>query len=112
MQNLVAYAFVPMVAIYELSFHFERLISRGGQLLPTLGRQLGFNWDFLVVSMNPLWIKCYQTIFILIGVFASKAILTNLYCSHLDSSLTRLSFRHRWPILVLAALYIYLFWAG
>ncbi|MGW8324815.1 MAG: sigma 54-interacting transcriptional regulator, partial [Desulfobacterales bacterium] len=81
MQNLVAYAFVPMVAIFELSFHFERLISRGGQLLPTLGRQLGFNWDFLVVSMNPLWIKCYQTIFILIGVFASKAILTNLYCS-------------------------------
>ena len=110
--NLVAYAFVPMVVIFELSFHFERLISRGGQFFPTLGRQLGFDWDFLMVSMGPWWIKFHQIAFILIGVFASRAVLTNIFRSHLDSSLTRLSFRHQWPILLLAAAYIYLFWAG
>jgi len=65
-----------------------------------------------MVSMNPLWINFYQTVFILVGVFASKAVLTNLFRSHLDSSLTHLSFRHQWPILLLAAVYVYLFWAG
>lgn len=110
--NLVAYALIPLVVIFELSFHFERLISKGGQFFPTLGRQIGFDWDFLMVSMNPLWIKFYQTVFILIGVFASKAVLTNLYRSHLETSSTHLSFRHQWPILLLAAVYMYLFWVG
>ena len=110
--NLVVYALVPMVVIFELSFHFERLIGRGGQLFPSLGRQLGFDLDFLMVSMDPLWIKFYQTAFILIGVFASRAVLTNIFRSHLNSSFTRLSLRHQWPILLLAVVYIYLFWAG
>ncbi len=52
--NLVAYAIVPMVVIFELSFHFERMISRGGQVFPALGRQLGVDWNFLMVSMGPL----------------------------------------------------------
>jgi hypothetical protein len=98
-----------MVVIFELSFHFSRLISRGSQFFPTLGRQIGVNLDFLMVSMGPWWIKFYQTVFILIGVFASNAVLTNLSRSHLDSSLTRLSFRHQWPILLLAAVYICFF---
>ena len=110
--NLFAYVLVPMVVIFELSFHFERLISRGGQFFPTLGRQFGIDLDFLVVSMDPFWVKFYQTVFILIGVFASRAVLKNLFRSHLDASLARLSFRHQWPILLLTAVYIHLFWAG
>jgi hypothetical protein len=110
--NFVAYAFVPMVVFFEVSFQFERLINRGGQFFPTLGRQIGVDLDFLTVSMGPWWIKIYQTAFILIGVFASKAVLKNIFRSHLDSSLKRLSFRHQWPILLVAAVYIYLFWTG
>ena len=110
--NLFAYAIVPMVVIFELSYQIERLISKGGQFFPTLGRQIGVDLNFLMVSMDPLWINFYQTVFILVGVFASKAVLTNLFRSHLDSSLTHLSFRHQWPILLLAAVYVYLFWAG
>ena len=110
--NLVAYALVPMVVIFELGFHFERMISKGGQFFPALGRQFGVDWKFLMVSMGPWWVKFYQIAFILVGVFASKAVLTNLFRSHLDSSLTRLSFRHQWPILLLAGVYIYLLWAG
>jgi polyferredoxin len=110
--NLFAYALVPLVVIFELSFHFERLIHRGSQLLPTLGRQVGVDLGFLMVNMNSFWIKFNQTVFILIGVFASKAVLTNLFRSHMDSSSTHLSFRHQWPILLLAAVYVYLFWAG
>lgn len=110
--NLFAYALVPLVVIFELSFHFERLIHRGSQLLPTLGRQVGVDLGFLMVNMNSFWIKFNQTVFILIGVFASKAVLTNLFRSHMDSSSTHLSFRYQWPILLLAAVYFYLFWAG
>ena len=110
--NLFAYALVPMVVIFELSFHFERLISLGGQFFPTLGRQLGFDWDFLMVSMSPWWIKVHQTAFILVGVLASRAVLKNILRLHKDSSKLRLSFRHQWPILLLAAAYVHLFWAG
>jgi len=110
--NLLAYALVPMVVIFELSFHFERLISRGGQFFPTLGRQLGVDWDFLMVSMSPWWITFHQIAFILVGVFASRAVLKNILRLHEDPSKLRLSFRHQWPLLLLAAVYIYLFWAG
>ena len=110
--NLFAYALVPMVVAFELSFHFERLISRGSQLFPTLGRQIGVDLNFLVVNISSWWIKFYQTAFILIGVFASRAVLKNLFRSHLDSSLTRLPFRHQWPILLFALVSIYLFWAS
>jgi transcriptional regulator with AAA-type ATPase domain len=110
--NLLAYALVPMVVIFELSFHFERLISRGGQFFPTLGRQLGVDWNFLMVSMSPWWIKFHQMVFILVGVFASRAVLKNILRLHEDPSKLRLSFRHQWPLLLLAAVYIYLFWAG
>ena len=107
-QNLVAYAFVPMVVIFELSFHFERLISRGGQFLPALGRQLGVDWDFLMVSMSPWWIKFHQIAFILVGVLASRAVLKNILRLYEDSPKLRLSFRHQWSILLLAGAYIYL----
>ena len=107
-QNLVAYAFVPMVVIFELSFHFERLISRGGQFFPALGRQLGVDWDFLMVSMSPWWIKFHQIAFILVGVFASRAVLKKNLRLHEDSLKLRLSFRHQWSILLLAGAYIYL----
>jgi hypothetical protein len=101
-----------MAVAFELSFQFERLISQGSQLFPTLGRQIGVNLDFLMVSVSPWWIKFHQTAFILIGVFASRAVLKNLFRSHLDSSLTRLSFRQQWPILLLASVSMYLFWAA
>ena len=106
------YALVPLVVIFELSFHFERLISRGGQLFPTLGRQLGFDWDFLVVSTGPWLVKVLQIVFILIGVFASRAVLKGLLGSRQHTSSQRLSLRQRWPILLLATVYIWLFWTG
>ena len=77
--NLFAYVLVPMVAIFELGFRLERIITGGGQFFPTLGRQLGVDWNFLMVSVGPWWIKCYQTAFIIVGVFALKAVITNFF---------------------------------
>ena len=110
--NLMGYSFVPLIVGFELGFHFERLISLGGRLLPTLGGYFGFDWDFLMVSMGPGLVKVHQIVFVLIGVFASRAVLKNILRLHEDSSKLSLSFRHQWPTLLLAATYIHLFWAG
>ena len=110
--NLFGYALVPMVVAFEMSFQFERLVSLGSRFFPTLGRQIGVDLDFLMVSISSFWIKFHQTAFILIGVFASKAVMKNLFHSHFDSSLRRPSFRHQWLILLLASVFIYLIWGG
>jgi O-antigen/teichoic acid export membrane protein len=77
-----------------------------------LGRQLGFAWDFLGVNIAPWLVLACQILFVLIGAFASKAVLKRLFNSHQETSSQRLSFRQRWPIFLLAAVYILLFWAG
>lgn len=110
--NLMAYALVPLVVLFELSFHFERLISRGGQLLPTLGRQLGFDWNFLGMSISPWLVKVLQILLILTAVFAAKALLKKLLGSRQDTPIERLSFRQQWPIWLLAVVYGWLFFAG
>ena len=110
--NLLVYTLVPLVVFFELSFHFERLISRGGKVLPALGRQLGFDWGFLGLSIGPWLVKVQQLVFILVGVFAAKALLTKLLGSRQNTPIERLSFRQQWPIWLLAVVYGWLFFAG
>lgn len=108
----MAYALVPLAVAFEVGFHFERLMSWGGQLFPVLGRQLGFSWDFLGLSMHPGMVKAYQIFFVLIGVIAAQAVLLRLLRAFHAVSLKRLSLRENWPLLTLAVAYIWLFWAG
>ena len=110
--SLMIYAFVPLIVGFELGFHFERLIRLGGRLLATLGGYFGFNWDFLVVNMGPGFIKVHQIAFVLIGVLASRAVLLRLLCNRYHTPLKRLSLRQAWPILLLAASYIWMFLIG
>jgi hypothetical protein len=110
--SLMIYAFVPLIVGFELGFHFERLIRLGGRLLPTLGSYFGFNWDFLVVNMGPGFIKVHQIAFVLIGVLASRAVLLRLFRNRYHTPLKRLSLRQTWPILLLAASYIWMFLIG
>ena len=110
--KLMVYTLVPLVVFFELSFHFERLISRGGQVLPTLGRQLGFDWGFLGLSIGPWLVKVQQLVFILVGVLAAQALLKKLLGSRQDTPITRLSFQRQWPIWLLAVVYGWLFIAG
>lgn len=110
--GLMGYAFLPLLVAFELSFHFERLISRGGQLLPTVGRQLGFNWDFLGVNIGPWPVKACQVLFILMGVLAAGAVLKRLLGSRLQTAMQHLAWQQHGPIWLLAAGYIGLFWVG
>jgi polyferredoxin len=110
--GLMGYAFVPLVVAFELGFHFERLISRGGQLLPTLGRQLGFNWVFLGANIGPWLVKACQILLILIGVLAARAVLKRLLRSRLQTAMQHLAWQQHGPIWLLGAVYIGLFWTG
>ncbi len=110
--SFMSYSFVPLIVGFELGFHFERLIGLGGRLLPTLGGYFGFDWDFLVVSMGPGLIKVHQIVFVLIGVLASRAVLLRLLRHRHHAPLKRLSLRQTWPIMLLGASDILMFWAG
>jgi len=107
--GLMSCVLVPLVVAFELGFHFERLISLGGQVLPTLGRQLGLTWDFLEMGIDPWLVKTVQILFVFIGIFASKAVLKRLFHFRWNDSHKRLSFQQYWPILILGAGYILLF---
>ncbi|UCD90085.1 MAG: sigma 54-interacting transcriptional regulator [Desulfobacterales bacterium] len=110
--SLMVYTLLPLVTAFELSFHFERMITRGTQLLPTLGQQLGFFWDSLGMKIGPWLVKVCQTAFIIIGVFWSKAVLVRLFRSQQDTSSKNLSMPQSWAIWLFAAVYVWLFWAG
>lgn len=110
--GLLSYAFVPLVVSFELSFHFERLINWGGQFIPVLGRQLGFQWDFLGLNISHWLVIGCQILFVLIGALASKAVLKRILRARQKTSISHLSLKQRWPILSLAAVYILLLWAG
>jgi len=110
--NLMSYAFVPIIAGFEVGFHFERLINWGGSLLPQLGSAFGFNWDFLLVSMGPGLVKIHQTGFILITLFFSQAMMVQLLRNRYDLQIKSLTLHQKSPILLLTVLYILIFWAG
>ncbi len=110
--NLMVYAFVPLVVFFEVGFHFERLVNRGGRAIPALGRPFGFDWGFLELSISPWLIKIQQLVFILAGVLAAKALLKKLLGAYQDPLVERLSIRQQYPIWLLAGVYGWLFFAG
>jgi len=108
--GLIAYAFLPLVVAFELGFHFERLLTLGGQLLPSLGRQLGFGWNSFEVNIGPGLVKACQILVVLIGLFASQAVFKRLIGTYQQA--TPLLWRQYWPIWLLAVGYVGLFGAG
>lgn len=109
----MAYVFLPLVFAFELGFHFERFFSRGGQLLPALGRQFEFGWDAFGVGMGPWLIKIFQILLLFIGVFASQTVLERLIRTHRQEPTPHhLSRWQYWPIWLLAVVYMGLFGAG
>ena len=107
--GLMVYALVPLVVAFELGFHIERMMVYGGQLLPTLSRQLGFSWNFLGISVDPGLIKVIQIVLVLIGIVAVQSVLKRLFRSHWMPSLQRLSLKQRLPVWILGAGYVWFF---
>ncbi len=110
--DLFVYAVLPLAFSFELSYQLKPLLMRAGQFLPVLGRQLGFYWDFLGVSANSGFVKILQILIVIVGMFASRAILVSLARKHEEDHRSSHTVQRRWPIVLLATLYVWLFVTG
>jgi transcriptional regulator with AAA-type ATPase domain len=108
----VVYGLIPLATSFEISHQIERTLSKAGLVIPVLGRQLGFVWDFLGVSAEPLSIKAIQFFIILIGTLGSAAVLKRIIKSQIGESIHFNMSRRLVPVLVLAATYFWLVLKG
>ena len=108
--SLFILAIIPLAFTFEIVYQLNPLLTRFGHFLPTLGRQFGFNWDFLDFAYQAASIKPWQVIFILFGVLASvlflKVLIKNYQNDKEEPSIKR--FRNL-PIIFLGSVYIGLF---
>ena len=101
-----------MAFSFELAYQLKPLLMRAGQFFPVLGRQLGFYWDLLGVSAGSGFVKTLQIFILVIGMFASRAILLSLARKHEEDHLPSHTVRRRWPIALLSGLYVWFFVIG
>jgi polyferredoxin len=109
--DIFIHAIIPLSFAFEIGYQIMPLLSGLSQFLPTLGRQLGFNWELLglgnIVGSNTFW----QIILVLIGMSASIAFLKAIIRNHQKNEKGVLRYRRfRYvPIIFLAGIYILIF---
>jgi ferredoxin len=108
-KDLFVYALVPLAFSFEFAYNSKLFLVYAGQLLPVLGRQLGYNWDVLGLGVDLNMIKFLQVMCVLLGVLASRAIMYSLARTHEEIFLERQPWKKRGAILLLGAVYIILF---
>jgi polyferredoxin len=82
--SLFIHAITPLALAFEIVYQLNPLLTRFGHFLPTLGRQLGVNWEAWDFAYQPESIKPWQVLFILFGMAASTAFLKVLIKNHQD----------------------------
>jgi len=109
--DLFIHALIPLSFAFEIGYQLRPLLHGLGQLLPTLGRQFGFNWEFLDFSNKIGSITFWQVVFILAGLAASLAFLRTIIKNHQEEEKGILRFRRfRYlPILFLSGIYLGIF---
>ncbi|MCP4714488.1 MAG: 4Fe-4S binding protein, partial [Deltaproteobacteria bacterium] len=108
-RDLFVYALVPLAFSFEFAYQAKLFLVYAGQLLPVLGRQLGYNWDVFGLGIDPGMIKILQIMCVLVGILASRAIMYSLARFHEEIFLERQARRKRWVILLPGVVYIILF---
>jgi len=106
--DLFIHAIIPLSFAFEIGYQLRPLLSGLGKLLPTLGRQLEFNWEFLDFGNKMGSITFWQIIIILIGMFASVYFLRTIIRNHQEKENGILQYRRfRYlPILILVSIYM------
>ena len=82
--SLFIHAITPLALAFEIAYQLNPLLTRLGHFLPTLGRQLGFNWELWDFAYQAESIKPWQIFSILLGMAASAAFLKVLIRNHQD----------------------------
>ena len=73
---------IPLSFSFELGYQLKPLFERLGHFLPILGRQFGFELNFLDFASGPGAAKPWQVLLILLGIFVSMGFLKILLKNH------------------------------
>jgi DNA-binding NtrC family response regulator len=110
--GILSYGLLFMAVSFEMAFHVERLLLLGGQILPVLGRQFGFNWEAFGAS-GSLWaITSLQVMFVLLGSWGSSVVLKRIYLAGFEDQPEKIPISWRLPVILTTISYIWLFVAG
>jgi transcriptional regulator with AAA-type ATPase domain/ferredoxin len=84
--HLFITAAIPLVFAFEIAYQLKPLLTRLGHFFPTLGRQFGFDWEFLNFAYQSGPIKPWQVVFILCGMFTAVLFQKALSRNHQKES--------------------------
>jgi len=110
--GILSYGLLFMAVSFEIAFQAERLLLYGGQILPVLGRQLGFHWEAFGASGSAWAITSLQVMFILLGGWGSSVVLRRIYQAGFEDQSPKTPFSWRLPVILTTISYIWLFIAG
>lgn len=108
----IVYALMPLIFAFEAGYHLARMLTLGGHFLEVLGRQLGMVATLPGISAKPLTIKTLQVLLLFIGAVSSSCVIRKMLRKKEDG-VTRQPplLRRAWPVLVLTAVYGWMFLA-
>jgi DNA-binding NtrC family response regulator/ferredoxin len=109
--DLFIHAIIPLAFTFEFVYQLYPFLTRLGGFFPTLGRQFGFDLEFLNFTISSGTAKVWQVLFILLGITVSMGFLKILIRNHQSEQGNGRHYKQlRYlPILFLGALYIWLF---
>jgi len=109
--ELYTHAIIPLAFAFEFVYQLNPLLTRLGDFFPTLGREFGFDLEFLNFSSGPGAAKPWQVLFILLGIAVSIGFLKILKKNHQVETVDGDQYKRlRYlPILFLGILYIWMF---
>jgi|GEM_PF-2972860 len=100
---LLVYAFVPLVFAFELGYHLEILLTRGGWIVPGLGGLLGLQWKIPTFFFSQGAVLTVQNLLLLAACVWSIALVSSIAKNHQISGHGLKYFRY-WPILAITLL--------
>lgn len=109
--DLFTHAIIPLAFTFEFVYQLNPLLTRLGDFFPTLGRQFGFDLEFLNFTVSQGTTKIWQVLFILLGIVVSMGFLKILKRNHQTEACNGARYKlfRYMPVLFLGALYIGLF---
>ena len=109
-ESLFMHAIIPLAFTFEIGYQLKPLLTRFGHFFPTLGRQFGFNFDFLDFAYQVGSIKPWQILLILLGIGISVIFLNALRKNHQqdENGVFHKRFRNS-PIYIWGIIYTWMF---
>jgi len=109
--ELFTHAVIPLAFTFEFAYQLNPLLTRLGDFFPTMGRQFGFDLEFLNFASGPGAAKPWQVLFILLGITVSMSFLKIIIKNHQVEKVDGGKYKRlRYlPILLLGCIYIGMF---